>query len=115
MKLIPILLTSVITVCSLSVQAIAGEIWQGKGEIVRGAGEGGSLELTIEIENNTIKFLSGPSQNQKITLKSTSPFPNGTIKLPPNTWNFTRKNQELAVTLYQEQPYRVILYRLYPE
>jgi hypothetical protein len=115
MKLIAMLLTSAITVCSLSSQAMAGEIWQGKGEIVRGTGEGGILELKIEVEGNTVKFLSGPSQNQQITFKSRFPFPNGTIQLAQNSWSFERKKQELVVTLYQQQPYRVILYRLYPQ
>ena len=112
MKRLLILITATIYLYSLQMPAIAGQIWQGKGKIVRGAGEGGSLELKIEVEGNTIKFLSGPSRNQQGRINSSSSSLNGSVEISNNTWHFKQENGRLAVTLYQQKPYRVILYRL---
>lgn len=98
----------IVFVCSSSVTAIAGQIWQGKGEIVRGTGEGGSLNLKVEVEGNTVKFLSGPHKNQQVTISNL----NGSAEIAQNTWDFKMQNGKLTITLYQKQPYRVILYRL---
>ncbi len=112
MKSLLTIITTMIYVSALSAPSIAGQIWQGRGQIVKGAGEGGSLELKIEVEGNTIKFLSGPSQNQQVRINSSSSSLNGSTSVSGNTWNFKQQNGKLAVTLYQKQPYRVILYRL---
>jgi hypothetical protein len=108
MKSLSILITTIIFVCAISMTAIAGQIWQGKGKIVRGAGEGGSPSLKIEVEGNTITFLSGPQRNQKVTI----PNLNGSVEIAQNTWRFQKQNGKLTITLYQKNPYRVILYRL---
>ena len=108
MKSLSILIATMIFVCSFSTTAIAGQIWQGKGKIVRGAGEGGSLNLKIDVEGNTVTFLSGPHRNQKVSIANL----NGSVQINQNTWQFSRKNGKLIVTFYQKKPYRVILYRL---
>jgi hypothetical protein len=108
MKSLSMVVALIIFVCSFSMTAMAGQIWQGKGEIVRGTGEGGSLKLKIEVEGNTVKFLSGPHRNQQVTISNL----NGSAKIAQNTWHFEMQNGKLTITLYQEQPYRVILYRL---
>ncbi|WP_431705646.1 hypothetical protein [Geminocystis sp. CENA526] len=92
---------------------MAREIWRGKGQIIRGEGEGGLLNLILEIDDNTIKFLSGPSQNQVISLNSYSSHLNNSIAVMDDTWHFQSQNSELTVTLYQKKPYRVIVYKLY--
>ena len=112
MKPLLTLITAIIYFYCSQMTAIAGQIWQGRGKIVRGAGEGGSLELKIEVEGNTIKFLSGPSRNQQGRINSASSSLNGSIRISRNTWHFKQENGRLAVTLYQQQPNRVILYRL---
>jgi hypothetical protein len=112
MKSLLVFLTGIIYLYSLQMPAIAGQIWQGKGTIVRGAGEGGSLGLKIEVEGNTVKFLSGPSRNQRGRINSPSSSLNGSIEISNNTWYFKQENGQLAVTLYQQRPYRVVLYRL---
>jgi len=110
MKPLSILITTIVYFSSLSIPALAGQIWQGKGEIVRGAGGGGLLDLKIEVEGNNVKFLTGPSQNQQFTLSGNSL--NGSAEIASLRWHFEQNPQQLNVTLYQEKPYRVILYRL---
>ena len=108
MKPLLTLIATIIFACSFSLTAIAGQIWQGRGEIVRGTGQGGSLRLKIDVEGNTVKFLSGPNRNQKVKVSNL----NGSVKIAQNTWQFQMQNGNLTITLYQQQPYRVILYRL---
>lgn len=112
MKSLLSICTTLMCFNALSVQSLAGQIWQGRGQIIKGSGEGGTLELKIEVEGNTVKFLSGPSQNQQGRINSSISSLNGSTSISGNTWHFKQENGQLAVTLYQKQPYRVILYRL---
>lgn len=113
MKPLSIMITTVIYFSSLAIPAIAGQIWQGKGEIVRGTGKGGSLELKLEVEGNTVKFLTGPSKNQRANLNLQGNRISGSVEIASNNWHFEQQNRQLIVTLYQKQPQRVVLYRLY--
>jgi hypothetical protein len=108
MKSLLTLIATIIFFCSSSVIAVAGQIWQGQGEIVRGTGQGGSLGLKIDVEGNTVRFLSGPDRNKQVKVSNL----NGSVKISQNTWHFQMQNGNLTITLYQQQPYRVILYRL---
>lgn len=108
MRSLSTLVAVIVFVCSSAMIAMAGEVWQGKGKIVRGKGEGASLNLKVEVEGNTVKFLSGPHRNQQVTIANL----NGSAQIAQNTWHFKMHNGKLTITLYQEKPYRVILYRL---
>jgi len=97
----------------ISSSALAeSHIWQGTGRIINGAGEGSTVELTLRIVNNEVTFLSGPSQNEKIILRSASPLI-GEGKTKAGSWQVLQTEEKtIGVTLAQENPYRLIRYIL---
>ncbi|MGI0480374.1 hypothetical protein ACN4EE_06245 [Geminocystis sp. CENA526] len=100
-------------ISSSNLSAVAGNhIWQGTGRIINGAGEGSTVELTLRIVNNEVTFLSGPSQNERIILRSASPLI-GEGKTKAGSWQVLQTEEKtIGVTLAQENPYRLIRYIL---
>lgn len=107
------LFTTVLTISSLSFPALAQELWQGKGRIISGKGEGASVGLKILVKNKQVTFLSGISQGQQIQLASANPL-EGEVKTDMGIWRFLESEQELGISLVQNTPDRLIQYRLYP-
>lgn len=109
-----LLLTLGITVVNLSILTLtagAQEIWQGKGRILSGKGEGASVGLKILVKNKQLTFLSGIAQGQQIELISGNPI-EGKIATEVGVWRFLEFEQELGISLSQKKPYRLIHYRL---
>ncbi len=96
-----------------SLPAIA-TIWSGRGRIVRGSGQGGSVSLELEEhQDNSIEFRSGPSRGKIIPSNRLNRRLNGSVKLGNETWQFEmRSNRELEVILYQNRPNRIVEYFL---
>lgn len=103
--------TATSMVCSINNPAIAEtKNWSGSGQITSGSGQGASVSLELRQSGNQIKFLSGPSQGEQASLGSDL---NGSHEDPGvGTWYFERFDNELEVTLYQEEPYRIVNYSL---
>ena len=97
----------------LSSPALAQQIWSGTGKIISGAGEGGTVGLKLEITENNVQFLSGPSKNEPpFQLNNTTDI-NGTVETKAGTWQFFQTGKELGISLSQNHPYRIIRYRLF--
>ncbi len=106
-------LATLLTVSTLSFPALAQELWQGKGRIISGKGEGASVGLKLLVKDKKITFLSGISKGQKIKLTSVNPL-EGEVKTDVGIWRFLESGQELSIILAQNSPYRLIHYRLFP-
>ena len=91
---------------------LAKEMWQGRGRIIDGEGEGASVGLKILVKDNQVTFLTGASKGQQIELTSTNPL-RGEADTEVGKWRFLETNEELAISLSQNSPYRLIRYRLF--
>ncbi|NJK56990.1 MAG: hypothetical protein HC939_13760 [Pleurocapsa sp. SU_5_0] len=107
------LVTISLAISTLSFPALAQKIWQGKGRIISGEGEGASVGLKILVKDKQLTFLSGISQGQQIKLDSVNPL-KGEIKTDMGAWRFLESEQELGVIWSQKEPYRLIHYLLVP-
>ena len=110
-----IILTTVSLLVGLGSPAFAQQIWSGTGKIVSGAGEGGTVELKLDVTDNRVQFLSGPSKNEPPFQLNNSTDINGTVETKAGTWEFVQIGNELGVSLSQNNPYRIIRYRLFPK
>ncbi|BAZ00730.1 hypothetical protein NIES37_47260 [Tolypothrix tenuis PCC 7101] len=110
-----IILTTASLLWGLSSPAFAQQIWSGTGKIVSGAGEGGTVELSLSIIDYNLQFLSGPSKNEPPFQLNKSTDLNGTVTMNAGTWEFVQTGNELGVSLSQNNPYRIIRYRLFPK
>ncbi|MEM8807040.1 MAG: hypothetical protein AAGF01_13530 [Cyanobacteria bacterium P01_G01_bin.38] len=91
-----------------STHALANQSWEGPGRIIRGAGRGAAVPaLQLETQANRVRFLSGPDAGEQIELDDQD-----SAETETGTWQFSRTNSRLEATLYQDDPYRVIFYRL---
>ena len=107
------LVTISLAISTLRFPALAQNIWQGKGRIISGEGEGASVGLKILVKDKQLTFLSGISQGQQIKLDSVNPL-KGEIKTDMGEWRFLESEQELGVILSKKKPYRLIHYLLFP-
>ncbi|MGL4622376.1 MAG: hypothetical protein ACRCZS_25505 [Chroococcidiopsis sp.] len=96
----------------LNFPANASQIWEGTGRVISGVGEGGSVELRLEIDGEVVTSLSGPPLHGII---QTTPDLNGTIKTQTGTWYIEQCGEELCVNLQQHHPKQTIFYRLVPK
>ena len=80
----------------LSFPASASQIWEGVGRIITGVGEGGSVDLRLEIDGEIVRSLWIPPLYGKI---QTTPNLNGTIQTKSGTWLFKQCGEELCVNL----------------
>ncbi|MEH2466326.1 hypothetical protein [Nostoc sp.] len=110
-----IILTTVSLLWGLASPAFAQQIWSGTGRIISGAGEGGTVELKLVVADNRVQFLSGPSKNDPPFQLNNSTGLNGTVNMNAGTWQFVQTENELGVSLSQNNPYRIIRYRLFPK
>jgi hypothetical protein len=108
-----IMLTTASLLWGLSSPAFAQQIWSGTGRIV--SGEGGTVELKLNVKDNRVQFLTGPSKNEPPFQLNNSTGLNGTVKMNAGTWEFFQTGDELGVSLSQNNPYRIIRYRLFPK
>ena len=107
------IIATTFTVLVLSFPALAKELWQGKGRIVSGEGEGASVGLKILVQEDRVTFLSGALKGQQIKLASANPL-EGEVITDVGIWRFLESEQELGISLSQNTPYRLIHYRLSP-
>ena len=107
------LIATIFTVLVFSFPTLARELWQGKGRIISGEGEGASVGLKILVEEDRVTFLSGALKGQQITLASANPL-EGEVITDVGIWRFLESEQELGISLSQNMPYRLIHYRLFP-
>ena len=98
--IVPVLLWSLSTL-----PATASQIWAGTGRISRGIGQGGLVELRIEIDGNAVKTLHGPRLNGVMQ--------NRTIQNNLGRWEFRPCQQNLCVILNRTSPPQTILYQLH--
>jgi hypothetical protein len=110
-----IMLTIASLLWGLGSPAFAQQIWSGTGKIVSGAGEGGTVELSLSIIDYYVQFLSGPSKNELPFQLNKSTDLKGTVTMNAGTWEFVQTGNELGVSLSQNNPYRIIRYRLFPK
>lgn len=93
--------------------AWADQGWEGGGRIVRGAGNGASVpKLQLKADDLMLEwvlFLSGPDAGKRVQLSR-----NSSVTTASGVWNFFPGSQNLEVKFYQDDPYRVIHYRLHP-
>lgn len=95
-----LLMTILSTGCSLlaALPAWAGEIWQGSGSIISGSGQGGIVgNLSVEIGNQSIHFIDGPSQGERASVRSAYNSSFGTNR---GRWEFRRSGNDLVATFY---------------
>ena len=90
------LVTISLAISTLRFPALAQNIWQGKGRIISGEGEGASVGLKILVKDKQLTFLSGISQGQQIKLDSVNPL-KGEIKTDMGELQFLESEQELGV------------------
>ncbi|NEP16093.1 MAG: hypothetical protein F6J97_04220 [Leptolyngbya sp. SIO4C1] len=89
-------------------QVLASQRWEGTGRIIRGAGKGATVPaLQIETEADRVSFLSGPDAGEQVQLSEAE-----TAETDMGTWQFSTAGNALEVIFYQDDPYRVIHYRL---
>lgn len=93
----------------LCLPALAGQVYEGSGQIVSGPGQGGSVNLRLEIEGNRVRSLSGPPLDGNIQSDGSL---NGVVRMGANTWRIEQCGADLCVQLQQAQPKRSIHYRL---
>ncbi len=97
----------------LSWPALAGQIWAGAGQITSGSGQGGTVQLVLEVEGNRVRSRSGPpltGQVQSVAPARAHGGLNGSIQTETGSWRFQQLGDELRVILYQGD--QVIYYRL---
>ncbi|MDJ0703334.1 MAG: hypothetical protein QNJ46_08645 [Leptolyngbyaceae cyanobacterium MO_188.B28] len=96
----------------VSAQQIREGKWEGSGRIVSGSGQGGGVELALEVQGNRVQFFSGPDADQTVRVESgRAPTQNG-------DWVFEQCGDDLenlCVTFDQNQPDRIIRYLLHSE
>lgn len=96
----------------LSLPANASQIWKGTGRVISGVGEGGSVDLRLEVDGEIVRSLWGPPLYGKV---QTNPKLSGTIQTKSGTWQIEQCGEELCVNLQQYNPKQVVLYRLQPK
>ncbi|MBD2102643.1 hypothetical protein [Leptolyngbya sp. FACHB-261] len=102
--------------CVLSLPALAGQTWAGSGQITSGSGQGGSVELRLEVDGKRVRSRSGPpleGQVQPESATASATGLNGSVRTGSGTWRFEQSGNELRVTLYQGN--QIIYYRLRPQ
>ena len=92
-------------VCILALQAIAGQVWAGEGQVVKGSGQGGSTTLKLDLDSTHVTFESGPSQGRSVSVS------NGIARTPEGRWELTQSGNELQVTFYT--PDQIVTYSLH--
>ena len=96
----------------VSAQELREGSWEGTGQIVSGSGQGGGVELALEVRGDQVEFISGPDANQTVSVESgRAPTQNG-------DWAFEQCGdnwENLCVTFEQNQPARVIRYLLHAD
>jgi hypothetical protein len=103
------LCTTAITLCTLTLSAQAQQLWLGKGQIVEGNNQGALVELKVKVNNNHI-----------VTIQS---YPDHGEQVPLNLSTFTKKGEwkiyycdgNLCAIFKQQNPSRIIYYRLYKQ
>lgn len=93
----------------LNLSASAKQIWEGAGRVISGVGEGGSVDLRLELDGETVRSLWGPPLYGKIEI---NPHLNGTIQTKSGTWQIEQCGEELCVNLQQYNPKQAVFYRL---
>lgn len=93
----------------LNIPANASQIWQGTGRVISGMGEGGSVELHLEVDGETVRSLLGPPLEGKI---QKSPTIDVVIKTQTGKWQIQQCGEELCINLQHYNPKQVIFYRL---
>ncbi len=96
----------------LNFSASASQIWEGAGRVISGVGEGGSVELCLELDGETVRSLWGPPLYGKILI---NPNLSGTIQTKTSTWQIEQCGEDLCVNLQQYNPKQVVFYRLQPK
>ena len=89
----------------LCLAADAAQIWTGTGRISRGVGQGGVVELSLEINGNTVKSLHGPYLKGVIR--------NKIIRTNLGQWEFRQCSPALCIVLNRTNPRQTIFYQLY--
>ena len=98
--------------CLVSAQEIRDGKWEGTGRIVSGSGQGGGVELELEVQANQVKFISGPDASQTVTVER------GRVSSQNGDWAFEPcgdNMENLCVTFEQNRPARVIRYLLHSD
>lgn len=95
-----------------SLPASASQIWEGVGRIIGGVGEGGSVDLRLEVDGEVVRSLWGPPLYGKI---QTNPNLSGTIQTKSGTWRIEQCGEELCINLQQYNPKQAVFYRLQPK
>ncbi len=94
--------------CTLASPAIASETWVGRGQITKGEGRGGYVELRLAKNGNNITFYSGPDRGELLRLQRSSGKTSS-----GNSWQVQKCGTKLCITLRQYKPKsRVIRYLL---
>lgn len=96
----------------LSLPASASQIWEGTGRVISGVGEGGSVDLRLEVDDEVVRSLWGPPLYGKIQSK---PNLSGTIQTKNGTWQIEQCSEELCINLQQYNPKQAVFYRLQPK
>ena len=96
----------------VSAQELREGTWEGSGRIVSGSGQGGGVELALEVRGTQVEFISGPDANQTVSVEG------GRAPTPSGNWAFEQcgdNRENLCVTFEQNQPARVIRYLLHSD
>ena len=96
----------------LSLPANARQLWEGTGRVISGMGEGGSVDLLLEVDSEIVRSLWGPPLYGNI---QTSPNLSGTIETKSGTWQIKQCGEELCINLQQYIPKQAVFYRLKPK
>lgn len=96
----------------LSLPASASQIWEGVGRVISGVGEGGSVDLRLEVDGEIVRSLWGPPLYGKI---QAIPNLSGTIQTKSGTWQIEQCGEELCINLQQYNPKQAVFYRLQPK
>jgi uncharacterized protein (AIM24 family) len=97
--------------CLAAHLALASQVWEGGGRIIRGAGKGAAVPvLQLETDGNWVTFLTGPDAGERVQLTEDE-----SAETDTGIWQFFPDDTQLEVNLYQDVPYRVIHYRLDPQ
>lgn len=96
----------------VSSPANASHIWEGTGRVISGVGEGGSVEMRLELDGEVVRSLWGPPLYGKI---QTDPELNGVVQTKIGIWQIEQCDQDLCVNLQQYNPKQTVFYRLQPK
>jgi len=107
-KRIIFITTTTVILSSLNLSVQAQENWSGRGEIVEGNKRGAFVKLKIQVNNNIATIKSALGKEEKIELNR----PQFT-QTDTGEWRIYRCDLDLCAILRQEQPSRIIYYRLY--